>query len=66
MRNPGDRKWIVYNPRTATILKTFYLKEDAEKAARRGRRISGVGIRAEEWDSSMTLNQWVMWKSLQK
>lgn len=66
MRDPGDRKWIVYNPRTATILKTFYFKEDAEKAARRGRRDISLSIKAEEWDGSLTLQQWVMWKSLQK
>jgi len=57
-----------YNPRTATILKTFYLQEDAEKAARRAtrQRSNGKEIRAEEWDSSLTLKEWVMWKSLQK
>lgn len=66
MRDPGDRRWIVYNPRTATILKTFYLEEDARKAARRTNRVIRIDVRVEEWDGSLTLKEWVMWKSLQK
>lgn len=70
MANTNEMKWVVYNTRTNTIWKRFYLEQDAQKKRRKILRDRKYGVSDDEFIvehiGDVTEAQWKMWKQLQK
>jgi len=65
--NFGMKGWIVYSTKNSVIHIRVKTKKEAEEKAKMLRNLTvGFEIKIEKWDCSISVEQWRMWKKLQK